>query len=331
MSHVQLAIRISLSLLLVIWLAAKLDWIGLAGIFTAADWRLLAAVLLASPVLVGLLAWRLQLLLRTQHINLPFGVLLQMTWAGQFFNTFLPGTTGGDVFKLYQIGRLAPQARAAGAAAVVLDRLLALLALLVLSAGAFLAEPVPVLHLLRQGVGVSRAGALAFIGLLGTVLAVYLLRNRLRQRGGRLARILNALSEVFTVVRSSLRINRLTMAAGGLALATHLGNFFGVFLLARALQIEISFFQTLLMMPVVLLVIMLPVTINGHGLREIVMIGYFGLLHIGGGPGLASGREMAVALSLVFVANDLCCALPGGVWHLLFPPLSPRLPTPVAA
>lgn len=328
MSRVQLVSRISLSLLLVLLLGAKLDWAGLGRIFAAADWRLFVVVLLASPLLVVLLAWRLQLLLRTQQIKLPLVALLRMTWAGQFFNIFLPGTTGGDVFKLYQIGRLAPQAHTAGAAAVVLDRLLALLALVVLAVGAFMAEPAPVLQLLHQGVAVSRVAALVVLGLLITAGAVFLLRARLQRGEGLLARLLIAVGKVFAVVRRGLRINRLTATAAGLALATHCGNFFAVFLLARALHIEITFLQTMLMMPVVLLVIMLPVTINGHGLREIVMIGYFELMHIGVGPALASGREMAVALSLVFVANDLCCALPGGIWHLLFPSPAPGIPAP---
>jgi len=316
MPRVQLVLRVSVSVLLVAWLATKLDWPALGQVFAAADGRLLGAVMLASPLLVLMLAWRLQLLLRTQGVTVPFVAVWRMTWAGQFFNTFLPGTTGGDVFKLYQIGRLAPQARAEGAAAVVLDRLIALLALGALALGAFVAEPAPGLQLLRQGVAINRTAALAATGLLIVGLTIFLLRRQLR---GRAARILATVGEVATVARRSLRLNGVTAAVSALALATHLANFFAVFLLARALHIDITFPQTLLMMPVVLLVIMLPLTINGHGLREVVMIGYFELMHIGGGPALASGRQIAVALSLVFVANDLCCALPGGLWQLLAP------------
>ena len=323
MSRIQRFIRICLSLLLIAFLGAKLDWTALGRIFASIDWMLFIVVLLSSPVLIILMAWRFQLLLRTQSISIPFAALLQMTWASQFFSFFLPGTTGGDVFKLYQIGRLAPQTRAAGAAAVVLDRLFALLALAALAAAAFLAEPAPILQLISPDVGVSRVAVLVVLGLSILILMVFLLRNWLTYNIKGVARFLNTLTEVLEVVRGGLRFNRLTAAAAVLALATHGGCFSAVFLVARALHIEITFLQTLLMMPVVLLVVMLPVTINGHGLREMVMIGYFGLLHIGGGSVLASGREMAVALSLACLTNDLGCALPGGIWHLLSTPPPP--------
>jgi len=330
MSRVQLGFRVSISLLLAGVLATRLDWPGLGRVFAAAEGRQLAAVMLASPVLVVMLALRLQLLLRTQGLVLPFVALWRLTWAGQFFNTFLPGTTGGDVFKLYEIGRLAPQARAEGVAAVVVDRLLALLALTLLAFGAFAAEPAPLLQLLRNGVDMNRNVAIAASALLAAGLATMVLRDRFPV-GGRFANFLAAVAAAVAVARRSVRVNRLTVAAAALALATHLGNFLAVFLLARALHIGITFPQTLLMMPVVLLVIMLPITINGHGLREVAMIGYFGLMDIGGGSAHSTGAQVAVALSLAFVANDLLCALPGGLWLLFFPQRESDLRVPASA
>lgn len=331
MSRAPLLLRLGVSGLLLGLLISRLQWRELESVFAGAQLGLLAVVLAGSPLLIGLLTWRLQLLLRLQGIALPFGALLRMTWAGQFFNAFLPGSTGGDVFKLYHIGRLAPEAHAAGAAAVMLDRLLALGALLLLAGLAFAVEPAPLRQLLGQGVTVG--GILPWLVLGGLALAagVFLFRRRLTRAGGRLARLLAAVGRVLAAARQGFRWNRLTVGAVLLALATHLGNFLGVYLLAHALHIGISFPQTVLMMPVVLLVIMLPITINGHGLREMVMIGYFQLLHLGGPAGSAvAPAQMAVALSLAFVANDLGCSLPGGLWHLLAP-MPPKTVTPPAA
>ena len=319
MPRFQLLLRLGISFALVGLLLHKVEWVSLGGVFAAANRSLLLMVLFGSPILVVMLAWRLQLVLQDQGVRLPLAGVLRMTWAGQFFNTFLPGTTGGDIFKLYQIGRLAPRARAEGAASVVIDRLFAMLALAVLASVAVLVEPTPLLMLMEKGVA-FRTAALLVLGLgCGVIAMVLLARERIIQSGGFLSSSLIVMGEVIQVARSGCRLNRRTALAAALALATHLGSFFAVFLLARALHIQISFGQILLMMPVVLLVIMLPLTINGHGLREMVMIGYFELMHIVGAPGLASPSQMAVALSLMFVANDLCCALPGGLWHLLWP------------
>ena len=59
--------------------------------------------------------------------------MLSLTWLGQFCNTFLPGSTGGDVVKFYRVCRLAPNSKTAGFAALVADRLVALVALVLLA------------------------------------------------------------------------------------------------------------------------------------------------------------------------------------------------------
>lgn len=104
-----------------------------------------------------------------------------------------------------------------------------------------------------------------------------------------------------------------------LAFAIHLLNFLTIYLFARALHIPISYGQVLLMMPVVLFLVLLPVTINGHGLREVLLIGYFGYLGItAAGTSGAQVRETAVALSLLAVANDLFWSAPGGLIYLIY-------------
>ena len=67
---------------------------------------------LSSLMIVGL-AVRWRIFLRQQNIALPFLTIFSLTWAGQFFNSILPGSTGGDVVKIYQLCRLAPDRKAA--------------------------------------------------------------------------------------------------------------------------------------------------------------------------------------------------------------------------
>ncbi len=63
---------------------------------------------------------------------------------------------------------------------------------------------------------------------------------------------------------------------------------------------------------------MLPVTVNGHGLREVLLIYYFKSLHIGltSRPG-AEAQEVVVALSVLLVVNDFLWNLPGGLYYLM--------------
>ena len=102
-----------------------------------------------------------------------------------------------------------------------------------------------------------------------------------------------------------------------LSFAIHITNFSIAYLFARALGISITYLQILLMMPVVLFLVLLPITINGHGLRELLLIGYFTQMGIAlSGHPESGAREIAIALSLVLVTNDLLWSIPGGIWYL---------------
>ena len=77
--------------------------------------------------------------------------------------------------------------------------------------------------------------------------------------------------------------------------------------------------------PVVFLLLLLPVTVNGHGLREFLLIFYFMEfgIHLAGGSS-AGVPEIVVSLTLICVANDLLWSLPGGLLCLVPPAGSPQ-------
>jgi hypothetical protein len=94
-------------------------------------------------------------------------------------------------------------------------------------------------------------------------------------------------------------------------------NILTAYLFARALGISLTYLQAFLIVPVVAFCVMLPVTINGHGLRELLLIAYFSQMGVG-----LCGRyehgvlEIALAWSLLLVTNDLLWSMPGGIWYL---------------
>lgn len=253
--------------------------------------------------------WRI--FLRQQGIELAYRHLLLLTWAGQFFNSILPGSTGGDVVKIYQICRAAPDRKAKAASTVLVDRLSALFALLVLAGGALFADPKP-LTLLPLPKWPGNTMLVVATGLIVLALGAVWVLVRLTKGSvlaGRVQRTLLA-------ARHNLVFSSSLVAALTLAFVVHLLNFLTIYLFARALNLPISYGQVLSMMPVILFLVLIPITINGHGLREVLLISYFGYLGIA-----AVGfpvRESAIALSLLVVANDLLWSLPGGISYLLF-------------
>jgi len=106
---------------------------GLKSIVSRADstWGL-AALGMFAPV-PFIIAWRLRLLLSTQSISMTYRDALLLTFAGNFFNFTLPGTTGGDIYKAYHIAKKTHK-RAEGVTIVVLDRVFGLVSFLMIAA-----------------------------------------------------------------------------------------------------------------------------------------------------------------------------------------------------
>ncbi len=94
-------------------------------------WALLAVVALAPTTII--LGWRLRYLLAMQHIEMSLYEATLLTFAGNFFNFALPGTTGGDIYKAYHIARHAHR-RTEGVTMVFLDRAIGLISFLLLAA-----------------------------------------------------------------------------------------------------------------------------------------------------------------------------------------------------
>lgn len=297
---------------LIVYILRKVDWTTLGHVLTRVHggWAM-AGCALTSLMTIGL-AVRWQIFLRAQAFELPFATVFFLTWAGQFFNSLLPGSTGGDVVKIYHLCRLAPNRKAAAASTVFVDRLTALIALLLLAGIAFAIDPAPLRILSLQFYATPRALVWILTLLTIGVFLVWLLFLVIRSTfwGGRLIRTLAAAKEKFS-------FDRRLLAAFLLALAMHVLYVVIAYLFAKALGISITYLQVLIIIPTIAFFVMLPVTINGHGLRELLLIGYFTQMRITLSDHYEGGvREIAIALSLLLVTNDLLWSIPGGICYL---------------
>lgn len=299
----------------------KVNWRALGAILERVDFRWAVCGWALTFFMILLLAFRWRLFLKQQQVEVRFSTIFGLAWAGQFFNSILPGSTGGDVVKVYQLCRILPDRKAAAAASILADRLSALIVLVGFAAISFLLEPAPLKLVLRdrlspQSILLTVVGFMAAAAATSYVLWLFLRRTSFAARVRR----------VFAGVRQCFSGNARLMGAFVLALALHTLNFSIVFVFARSLGLTMSYGQTLLMMPVILFLVMIPVTINGHGLREVLLIAYLSAMKVtvAGHPEFKT-LDTAVALSLLTVANDLLWSLPGGVWYLTkFRTMQPR-------
>lgn len=95
-------------------------------------WLVLAFVLMLPPY--AIVSYRFWVILRNQHIDVPFALALRWTMIGSFFDVAMPSNSGGDVVKAgYIVRYLGAGWRTRGIAAVVFDRVLGLLGLFLLA------------------------------------------------------------------------------------------------------------------------------------------------------------------------------------------------------
>lgn len=133
---------------------------------------LLAAwAVLLLPFLIT--AWRWKKLMEPQGIRLSYAKCLALTFVGQFYSTFLPGITGGDLVKIIYTAKVTGS-KTKSTITILLDRVLGLVALLVIAGASAALQAHDNPTMLR----VAAAIGLALLG--GVVLTAIYFSRRMR-------------------------------------------------------------------------------------------------------------------------------------------------------
>ncbi len=104
---------------------------GLAALVRQANPWLLGASLLIFPFTFIICSIRWNALMRALDIHLPQARTFVLSMVGSFYNTFMPGSTGGDLLKAYYASKHTPH-RTHAVLSVLIDRIIGLLALIIL-------------------------------------------------------------------------------------------------------------------------------------------------------------------------------------------------------
>jgi uncharacterized protein (TIRG00374 family) len=272
-----------------------------------------------APVVVGVLlymagqavsAWKWQILLDPVRLEVPYLKVLAFYFTGMFFNLFLPTIVGGDAVKALMLAR-ETGAPARAAMSVFMERNIGLCALLIVAIGAAeLAPPVELFGMsLRLLTWVLAAGYAAANVVLMSPL-VYRIADRviaatplarLRPRAGSLYQAIVPYQSAPGRILASVG---LSFVFQGIVIAV-------VFLNARALALDVPLAAVAVFVPLVSLAGMVPVSVNGLGVREALYILLFGRIGV--------PVETAVSLALLYLAVTFLASLPGGVAYLMQP------------
>ena len=258
-------------------------------------------------------AFRWRLILSQLGLRVGFWRAVEIYAISFWFNTFLPGSVGGDAYKFYDVAR-ASEKKLRPAAAVLLERSTGILALLLVGLGGLLAMagrlPFPPVVLWGSVLvlGILVAGSIAFLFSLDLIAP--LLRRFLPAARGFLD---GEKGEALVNLGLELRGNRkLFFQAVGSGLMLQLLVLTSYWLLARALTPEISFGLFLAVFPLIEIFSLLPVSVNGIGIREGLLVFAFEQASV--------EPAVSLALGVLFRLVNLVYALLGGLLLLIRKP-----------
>ncbi len=253
---------------------------------------------------VCIFRWRL--LMRPLMQVPSFNSLLGIYWIGLFFNLAFPTVIGGDVVKMYYAGKPS-KAYPQSFAATFLDRDAGMFAMMMIACCVLPAYPV-----LVPGIPVRLIVWGIFAAFIIGNIAIFTpfchrILTRILNRLGllKIAHKVDLISNAFLVLRKHPVILLLSLLISLINQALVITM---TWVLALGLRIDVSISYFMIFVPVITLISMIPVSLNGMGLREYAFTSLFSSIGILPASGSALGLLTSIAIIL--------SSLPGGFVYL---------------
>lgn len=269
---VKLLLKVAVTAVCIWYVSGKIDFAKAGTALQHANWLYLFFALIAFILSKIISSYRLNIYFRNIGICLSEWDNLKLYWLGMFYNLFLPGSVGGDAYKVVLLKREFDAPYKKTTAAVLLDRFSGLLGL-----GLILA--VYSIFVLDQPLHVAGIVTGALIG----VIVLYIIVRRWLK---------DFIPSFFPTLLLGLLVQGaqvicayLIMAALGISL--HETAFIFLFLVSSVVSV-------------------LPLTIGGLGIREVVFLqgsAFFGL-----------AQETSIVISILFYLITLFTS----AWGLIY-------------
>lgn len=273
-------------------------------------------------------AWRWQILLASKGIHEPLGWLTKVYFVSSAAGQVLPATIGGDAVRIVEHARRRPTAKGEAAGAVLMERVVGSAGILILV----------VIGLVLAMGRYDEIETLAWIELAlvaATVLFGVLVFSRrtnsfLQERvfpHGRALRLQSPLSSLWAALHGYRSQRRALLLVLAISVVLQFVRTLAIWMCGEAVGLELSPLVYIILGPLLFLVLMVPISINGIGVRESFFVYFLGRFGV--------DPDAAFAVGFLFFAVTIAAALPGGLilaWRSVrggVPPASRKEPAPV--
>ena len=314
--HKDLIIRVFGSTFLIFWMLSKIEWNKVIEIAKEGSLFYFIAAFIAIQLTVfsSILKWKMLVdssLKQDNKQNASFFKLGRFYYIGLFFNNFLPGSVGGDVVRIYYLGRITGVPIAT--ASVAFERITSGIALIVIaffsSISMEAARPYLFTTILVLGI------ILILLFLLGKIV------KKMKDRAG-----VNGKATDLPMNRWFLKLKKTLLNTGKVALKYRkedvkwwltiitLSLLFQIGLawindlLFLSIGIDIPWIDLLMIITLISVITMLPISVNGLGVREGCYVLFFKELGV--------PAEISLTISLLFFIFVSISSLAGGLFWM---------------
>jgi hypothetical protein len=215
--------------------------------------------------------------------------------------------------KIFYVARNVPQKKAAVGFTVIVDRVIGMVAMLFLGVALSFTQ-LPLLmstSFTRASTGTfylfAAGGVVASIG--ATVAPLFLKRPAIRSLLEKLP-FASRVSQVLAAYETTARAFGRNIVALFVSLPSQLCIILMGYFITRAMHMTIPLLAFCSILTIVNMLIALPISMNGVGVRELLFKSFLGLLHIDG--------NTAVTFSLTFFVLNLAWSLLGGAFYVAY-------------
>jgi len=308
----KIAATLLVTSLAVAYILSKVDVAKTKDIITSASvpWLLVSAAL--TLVTVPPMGWRWQRLLLVRGVRESVPWLTRAYFVSYAVGQVLPTSVGGDASRIFETSRRHPGQITPITGSVLLERALGgAVTLLLAGIGLLLAIG-------RYPIGAYLWVELVFV--LGTIATAFVffsrtVRRRLVFLGGvaRRLRVEKPARAVYDGLHGYRDHPGTLLVVAVVTAAAQLTRVVAIYASGRAVGIDLSLLPYVVLGPLLFLVMLVPFTVNGIGVREAFFVSFLGKLGI--------DHDHAFACGFLFFVMTILLALPGVVivvWENVF-------------
>jgi uncharacterized protein (TIRG00374 family) len=309
---VRIALQLTVSAAILAYLLWQIDLGETIDLIRSSNgWYLLGAYALFLATTVGM-AWRWGALLASKGIREPLGWLTKLYFMGYAAGQILPTAVGGDAVRIAAHARRRPDRKSEAAAAVLMERVLG-------AAGTLVLVAIGLVFAVGRYHNIALVVWLEVIFVAGTAVLFVLMfsrrANRWLQARGTTRRLARALQGVWQALHDYRLKPRVLVTVTAVTVAMQAVRIVAIWLCGEAVGVDVSILVYIVMGPLLFLIMLIPFTINGLGVREAFFIAFLGRFGV--------SADAAFATGFLFYAVAIGASLPGALimlWESVRPP-----------